>query len=277
MPVAPEAADPYRYVVLTKDYINLKSGQLHVAKAGDKGPRIVLLHESPLSNRIYFDVMEKMGTWAQVLAPDTPGYGQSTPLASTSTLADFASQLIEGISIWSGGEKVFLGGIHTGASLSVEIANQKPDLCAGLLLIGLPTYTEEMRESRIKTYAPSIELKDDGTHVMWAWDRYRKMWPTAPLADIQLATADLIYNLERYNWAYLEAFKYQAEEKIKNVSCPILFAAAEGEFLYQGTKELAERDGGKFFGFPGVDWQGQVSLRNPVELDQVMKNFIFSL
>lgn len=221
--------------------------------------------------------MEKMSTWAQVLAPDTPGYGQSIPLASTATLADFASQLIEGIRIWSAGEKVVVSGVHTGASLSVEIANQAPDLCAGLLLIGLPTYTDEMRESRIKNYAPSIEVKDDGSHVMWAWDRYRKMWPTAPLKDIQLATADLIYNLERYNWAYLEAFKYQAEEKIKNVTCPILFSAAEGEFLYEGTKQLAEQEGGKFLGFPGVDWQGQVSLRNPGELDKAMKDFISSL
>ena len=263
--------------MITKEYINLNSGQLHVAKAGESGPRIVLLHESPLSNRMYFDVMTKMCTWAQVLAPDTPGYGQSTPLTSAATLSDYASELIQGIRAWSNGEKVVVGGIHTGASLSVEIANQAPDLCKGLFLIGLPTYTEEMRASRIKDYAPSIEIKEDGSHVMWAWERYRAMWPTAPLSHIQLATSDLIYNLERYNWAYLQAFKYRAEEKIKTLTCPILMTAAEGEFLFEGTKQLAHIEGHEFFGFPGVDWQGQVSLRNPSDLDQAMKNFIQSI
>ena len=260
-----------------KEYLNLESGQLHFAKAGETGPRIVLLHESPLSNRVYFDVMERMSTWSQVFAPDTPGYGQSTPLSSAATLSDFASKLIEGIRLWSKGEKVIVSGVHTGASLSVEIANQAPELCAGLLLIGLPTYTDEMRALRLSEYAPSVEIKEDGSHVMWAWDRYRKMWPTAPLAHIQLATADLIYNLERYNWAYLEAFKYRSEEKIKNVKCPILMSAAEGEFLYEGTKLLAEIEGHEFLGFPGLDWQGQVSLRNPDDLDKALKDFALSL
>jgi pimeloyl-ACP methyl ester carboxylesterase len=263
--------------MVMKEYLNLESGQLHFAKAGETGPRIVLLHESPLSNRVYFDVMERMSTWSQVFAPDTPGYGQSTPLSSAATLSDFASKLIEGIRLWSKGEKVIVSGVHTGASLSVEIANQAPELCAGLLLIGLPTYTEEMRALRLSEYAPSVEIKEDGSHVMWAWDRYRKMWPTAPLAHIQLATADLIYNLERYNWAYLEAFKYRSEEKIKNVKCPILMSAAEGEFLYEGTKLLAEIEGHEFLGFPGLDWQGQVSLRNPDDLDKALKDFALSL
>lgn len=263
--------------MVIKGYFNLDSGQLHFAKAGDAGPRIVLLHESPLSNRVYFDVMERMSTWSQVFAPDTPGYGQSTPLSSAATLSDFASKLIEGIRHWSKGEKVIVSGVHTGASLSVEIANQAPELCAGLLLIGLPTYTDEMRAARVSGYAPSVEIKEDGSHVMWAWDRYRKMWPTAPLAHIQLATADLIYNLERYNWAYIEAFKYRSEEKIKKIKCPILMSAAEGEFLYEGTKLLAEIEGHNFFGFPGLDWQGQVSLRNPADLDQALKDFSLSL
>jgi len=263
--------------MVIKEYLNLESGQLHFAKAGETGPRIVLLHESPLSNRVYFDVMERMSTWSQVFAPDTPGYGQSTPLSSAATLSDFASKLIEGIRLWSKGEKVIVSGVHTGASLSVEVANQAPELCAGLLLIGLPTYTDEMRALRLSEYAPSVEIKEDGSHVMWAWDRYRKMWPTAPLAHIQLATADLIYNLERYNWAYLEAFKYRSEEKIKNVKCPILMSAAEGEFLYEGTKLLAEIEGHEFLGFPGLDWQGQVSLRNPDDLDKALKDFALSL
>jgi pimeloyl-ACP methyl ester carboxylesterase len=220
---------------------------------------------------MYFDVMTKIGTWGQVLAPDTPGYGQSTPLTSAATLSDYAAELIQGIRAWSNGEKVVVGGIHTGASLSVEIANQAPDLCKGLFLIGLPTYTEEMRASRIKDYAPSIEIKEDGSHVMWAWERYRAMWPTAPLSHIQLATSDLIYNLERYNWAYLQAFKYAVAERIKNVKCALRISAAEKEFLFAGSKKLAEQIKAEFTVFEGLD--GQVPLRAPDKFSAELKKF----
>jgi pimeloyl-ACP methyl ester carboxylesterase len=263
--------------MIKKGYFDFADGQLHYALAGNKGPRIVLLHESPLSHRIYFDVMNRIGSWGQVYAPDTPGYGQSTPISPNSSLEDYASRLIEGIKNWSNSEPVVVGGIHTGASLSVEIANQAPEICSGLFLIGLPTYTDEMRESRIKSYAPGIELSTDGAHAQWAWDRYVNMWPTAPLEHIQLAVADLFYNLERYNWAYLEAFKYRAEKAIEKVKCPVLMSAAEGEFLYEGTKALAQKHGFKFHSFPGVDWQGQVSLRNPLELDKALRDFTKSL
>ena len=264
-------------MMIRKGYFDVPVGQLHYGTAGDGGPRIVLLHESPLSNRIYFDVAKQIALWGQVLLPDTPGYGQSTALTSSAKLSDYAANLIVGIKQWSGEQQVIIGGIHTGASLAVEIANQAPELCGGLFLIGLPTYTDEMRESRIKTYAPSIELQADGSHVIWAWDRYRKMWPTAPLEHIQLAVADLYYNLERYNWAYLQAFGYRAELAIKNVKCPIMMSAAAGEFLHEGTQQLAQQEGLPFHSFPGEDWQGQVSLRNPDELDLALKLFAESL
>lgn len=259
--------------MLRKGYVDFAGGQIHYSTAGDQGPRIVLLHESPLSHRIYNDVSERIALWGRTFAPDTPGYGQSTPIPRGSSLEDFAAALIEGIRAWSSGDKVIVGGIHTGASLSIEIARQAPDLCAGAFVIGLPTYTDEMRESRLKTYAPSIEIKADGSHVTWAWDRYVNMWPTAPLEHIELAVEDLIYNLPRYNQAYLEAFKYRVEDTITAVQCPILMCAAQGEFLHEGTQELAARLGHEFVSFPGQDWQGQVSLRNPVQMDEVIQKF----
>lgn len=258
---------------MRKGYIDTSFGQLHYLTAGSAGPRIVLLHESPLSNRIYAPVAELIARWGQVFAPDTPGYGQSSPIPRGSSLPDFASSLLEGIVKWSEGEKIILAGIHTGASLCVEIAHQAPSLVAGIMPIGLPTYTEEMRESRLKSYAPGVDITRDGAHVAWAWDRYVNMWPTAPLEHIELAVEDLIYNLPRYNQAYLEAFKYRVEDVIGDLKCAVELSAAQGEFLHEGTKELAAKLGHPFVSFPGEDWQGQVSLRNPQEMNQALKDF----
>lgn len=263
--------------MVIKGYYDFSAGQIHFATAGSSGPRIVLLHESPLSNRIYFPVAEKISSWGQLFLPDTPGYGQSTPLTPQADLSEYAAALISAIEQWSQGEQVIIGGIHTGACLSVEIANQAPELCRGLVLIGLPTYTEEMRESRIKNYAPGVDLATDGSHLTWAWKRYKNMWPSAPIEHTQLAVADLIYNIERYNWAYLQAFKYPTEERVGNIKCPIFMSAAKGEFLFERTKKLASEMNLEFHAFSGVDGQGQVSLRDPDELDQALKEFSNSI
>ncbi len=53
--------------MIRKCYIDLDEGQLHYATAGDAGPRIVLLHESPLSHRMYDGVIVKMAQWNQEL------------------------------------------------------------------------------------------------------------------------------------------------------------------------------------------------------------------
>lgn len=259
--------------MLKKGYIDTSSGQLHYATIGDSGPSVVLLHESPLSNRIYYEVAREISTWGKVFLPDTPGYGQSSPLTREADLPAYAAVLIEAINSWRGDDRVIIGGIHTGASLCVEIANQAPEICLGIVPIGLPAYSAETRAARLKDYAPDIELSNDGSHALWAWDRYRKMWPTAPIEHIQLATADLFYNLERYNWAYHQAFKYDAAAKLKTVKCKVLMTAATGEFLFDVTKGLADREGLPFHSFPGQDGQGQVSLKNSVELSQVLKQF----
>jgi pimeloyl-ACP methyl ester carboxylesterase len=222
---------------------------------------------------MFADTMLEVSHWGHAFAPDTPGYGQSTPLSGQVDVPSLARQLIKAIRIWSQDQKVIVCGVHTGASLAVEIAHQAPELCEGVYLVGLPSYSEEVREERLKTYAPGIEIQESGAHLAWAWDRYVKMWPTATLDQVQLATADIIYSLERYNTGYLAAFKYLADEVLATLKCPVTLSAAENEFLYESNKALATQLGIKFHAFPGIDWQGQVPLRNPAELGHELKNF----
>lgn len=253
--------------------MDLDYGQIHFAQAGSSGPKIVLLHESPLSNRMFTDTILEVSKWGHAFAPDTPGYGQSTPLNGEVDVPSLAKQLIKAISVWSLDQKVVVCGVHTGASLAVEIARQAPEICEGIYLVGLPSYSDEVREARLKTYAPGIEIQESGAHLAWAWDRYVKMWPTATLDQVQLATADIIYSLERYNTGYLAAFKYRAEEVLATLQCPVTLSAAENEFLYEGNQGLALQLGIKFHAFPGIDWQGQVPLRNSAELGLELKSF----
>jgi pimeloyl-ACP methyl ester carboxylesterase len=258
-----------------KGYQNFDYGQIHYLTAGDTGPSIVLLHESPLSNRVFEKCIPALSEWAQVFAPDTPGYGNSDALAKSSTLADYAKVIGESIKLWAGDRQVLICGTHTGASLAIELVNQFPNIASGLFLIGVPFYTEAESSDRIANWCPDIEITEEGEHLNWAWRRYQKIWPTAPLLDRNMAVLDMLSVSDKYNWGYLQAFNYAVGDRIKNVNCALRISAAENEFLFAGSKRLAEQINADFTVFAGLD--GQVPLRAPDLFSEELKKFHESL
>jgi pimeloyl-ACP methyl ester carboxylesterase len=256
-------------------YVDLDFGQIHYSAYGQMGPRLALLHESPLSNKVFEKALPILGEWARVFAPDTPGYGNSTPLPRESSLSNLASVLAEAISTWAAGEKVIICGVHTGASLAIEIAAKFPDLCSGLFLIGVPVYSDAQRIDRIANWCPDISIDESGKHLIWAWERYQQIWPTAPVGDRNLAVLEMLRVWERYNWGYLQAFAYRPDIVISSITCPIHIAAAEGEYLYSASEELAKKRNIPFTTFLGID--GQVPLRNPESFSKHLELFSESL
>jgi pimeloyl-ACP methyl ester carboxylesterase len=260
---------------MERGYQKSKNGQVHFITSGTTGPRIVLLHESPLSNRVFENCIPNLSEWSQVFAPDTPGYGNSDPLTKDSALDEYAKVVGQAIKNWAGNQKVLICGTHTGASLAIEVANQFNDLAVGLFLIGVPVYSEEQRADRIANWCPDIKIEESGQHLQWAWERYVKIWPSAPLAARNLAVIEMLRVSNRYNWGYLQAFMYDVEKSIRLVNTPIRIAAAEHEFLFTGSKKLADELSVKFVTFENLD--GQVPLRNPKMFSDALKSFVQSI
>jgi hypothetical protein len=69
---------------------------VHLRYAGS-GPPVVLLHDSPRSSRLHEPLLAALSDRFTVIALDTPGYGNSTPLAGDAPLriADFADALAD--------------------------------------------------------------------------------------------------------------------------------------------------------------------------------------
>ena len=69
--------------------------QVHYRRAG-RGPVVLCLHQSPLSSR---DMLATLARWHPhftCIAPDTPGFGSSTPLGvARAGMEDFADAVIE--------------------------------------------------------------------------------------------------------------------------------------------------------------------------------------
>jgi hypothetical protein len=86
-----------------------------------------------------------------------------------------------------------------------------------------------------------------------------------------MAVIEMLRVWDRYNWGYQQAFKFDAANRIKTLSCPIRIAAAENEFLFNGSKNLASELDKDFTTFLGLD--GQVPLRAPQLFSAELKAF----
>lgn len=260
---------------MRKGYLDSSKGQVHFLESGQTGQKVILLHESPLSNKVFEKALPEIAKWAQVFAPDTPGYGNSDPLSPQSVMSDYAKVLVEVIEKWAAGDRVIICGVHTGASLAIEIANQMPSHCKGLFLIGVPVYSPAERDDRIANWCPDIKVTPAGEHFSWAWKRYQEIWPTAPLLYRNMAAIEMLRVSDRYNWGYQQAFLYDVMKQIKQITCPVTIAAAEGEFLFTGSKNLASELNFPFITFSGLD--GQVPLRDPVLFSTALSDFADSV
>ena len=111
---------------ITRHFASITMGrwgarQVHYRRAGS-GPVVIMFHQSPLSSRDMLAAMERWKTHFTCIAPDSPGFGLSDPLAVASAdMRDFADAAIEFMDAL-GIERAAVYGFHTGAMISAAIA-----------------------------------------------------------------------------------------------------------------------------------------------------------
>ena len=127
-------------------YFQINHHQLHFRCAGT-GPPLILFHASPSSSRMFIPLIEALSAHFFVFAPDTPGYGQSSPLGiakpGMEDYANFFHQVFEK----TGWEKVALYGTATGAQLAIRYALQYPEQISQLYLDNAADFTDEQRKA----------------------------------------------------------------------------------------------------------------------------------
>ncbi|HNP66042.1 MAG TPA: alpha/beta fold hydrolase, partial [Woeseiaceae bacterium] len=147
--------------------------QVHYRRAGS-GPPLVMLHQSPKSSREYEPLMERWAEHFTVIAPDTPGFGQSDPLpVSRITLEELAECVIE-FADAIGLETFPVYGFHTGGGVAIALADAYPRRVPAAVANGLVMPTPEERTDVLGNYFPAFEPKWDGSHLTWMWARMRE-------------------------------------------------------------------------------------------------------
>ena len=171
---------------VVKAYLPMDWGQLHyrTVPADPSLPLLIMLHQSPLSSRNYESVLPWLAGHCRPLALDTPGYGGSSAVPEHWTVADYA-QVVWDVADKLGAQRVFVFGRATGAVFALEAALAQPQRVQGLVLHGMPVYTDAERADRMRSFAPPFVPAADGAHLTGIWKRIHSEYPWI---DPELAT-----------------------------------------------------------------------------------------
>lgn len=154
-------------------YADLNFGQIHYREAGTGLP-VLLLHQSPRTSEEHSELIDRLSSNFRVIAPDNPGNGMSDPLGGpTPTMHDYARALIQFVDVLNL-ETVMIYGFHTGGSIATAAATGFPDRVTFAIANGLSILRGEEKADILEHYAPAFHAHDDGSHLMWLWQRFQK-------------------------------------------------------------------------------------------------------
>jgi len=222
-----------------RQFVDGPYGQVHIRVAGqpsDKNP-LICLHQSPKSGREFTKFMEQAATDRLIVAIDNPGHGESD-IPSTfedATIPNYARSawaVIEAL----GHKKVDLLGNHTGSSVAVEMATQRPKAIEKIVLISSPIYnTAEIAAFR-KMFT-TVPMDEAGTRFKEMWAKSIKFrGPGVSLQDLAVAYAENFRAGEAYEWGHFAAFDYASEftQKLSNLDHRII-VLNPGDLIFDAT------------------------------------------
>jgi pimeloyl-ACP methyl ester carboxylesterase len=208
-------------------YADSLFGQLHYRIARPAKPtRVPLLcfHLSPNSGRLYNILAAEMGKDRIVIAPDTPGFGESDAPVEPPEIADYAAtmgDLMDQLGI----REFDVMGYHTGSRTCVEIAQQRPDQVRRVVLVSAPIYTEEdLAEQRKTMGTPAAdEIATDGAHLQRKWNGHRR-WSdkAAPLIFLHREVTEALRGGATAWWGHRAAFRLQHADNLPKVKQPVM-------------------------------------------------------
>lgn len=242
--------------VVDRAFVRIREGQLHYRTAGSGAARpLWMIHASPSSSLNLVPLARELARTRRVFAPDTPGNGDSPPLAHASPeIADYADAALRTMDAL-GLERVDLYGSHTGAHTAVEIAIARPDRVGRVVLDGIGLFDPATKQRLLAHYAPAVEPDAFGAQLWWAWHFVRdQAWffpyferdpahlrgVAQPSAEVLHAvTLEVLKSVRTYHLAYRAAFRHPDRERLPLVRVPTFVIADEADPLKAGVVEAA--------------------------------------
>jgi pimeloyl-ACP methyl ester carboxylesterase len=250
-------------------FVDVPFGQMHYRHAGS-GPTLVLFHASPGSSKQLEPLIALLAKDFHVLAPDTPGNGDSSALpVPAPSISDYTQAMIEFLDALDL-DMAHVYGTHTGACLASELALLVPSRVDKLIQDGVVIFSPQEREELIANYARPFEPNLNGTHLMDAFMFCRDQFIFFPwyandkehMRDAGLPSpeplhawvVEVLKAATTYHLAYRAAFAYPADQRLPLVKQPVLCVAASDDPLGPATQGIVNQlADGRFVPIPRYD------------------------
>jgi haloalkane dehalogenase len=232
--------------MIAHKFIDVDGRLVHLREAGQGAP-ILLIHQSPKSSAEYAELIAHWATTHHVIAPDTPGFGLSQPLADEqATVDDFARALLR-LMDRLGLEKTAIYGTHSGAVFAMAAAKLAPQRFTALACNGFAVWTPEEVQIFGDAYLPPFHPSAYGEHLQWLWARMREQrfffpWyavddahrmclPEATPAHLHSGAMDMLMAGDAYRTGYRAVVQAKRDLPVADRAVPTLIASYEGDPL----------------------------------------------
>ena len=206
-------------------FVQVPHGRVHVAVCG-AGLPVLLLHQSPRSWDEYREVLPLLGAHVQAIAMDTPGFGDSEPLAGAPCIEGWAEAAFAALDALGIGRAV-LAGHHTGAVIAMEMAASRPERSAALVLSSCSMVDAARRAAHAgKRVIDAVEVRADGGHLAEMWARRAPFYPADRPDLLERYVADALRAGPMAAEGHRVVNAYRMEDRIHRVACPTLVVDA---------------------------------------------------
>ncbi|MFN8532365.1 MAG: alpha/beta hydrolase [Dehalococcoidia bacterium] len=222
---------------MLRDYADTWLGQMHYREQGTGEP-LILLHQTADSGQMFTEVFPCLSERFRVIAPDTPGFGDSDKPSEPPGIEGYARALADFLDSL-GIDRANVLGHHTGASIAVEFAATYPDRVIKLVLSGCPDYDPEVRPQKIATSAQPSPIDEGGEHLARAWARVSggmKSWAT--LEQIHRSALDTLKAGPNFYYSYLAVFTQDVRTRIPKITAPTLLVSGENDIFVERQEQI---------------------------------------
>ncbi len=240
---------------IEKNYIQVNGSQLCYRILGE-GPIIMLLHPSPRSGEMLEPLMHLLATGFTVIAPDTPGYGESgKPVEQLSTMDDY-TYFIEGLRNHFQTDKIALYGSASGAQLAIAYALRYHNYISHLYLDNAAHFDDELRNQILQHYFIDLSPTPDNRHIDNLYDHVKASCLFFPWYDqreenriadqlppdtvLNVIARDYLIAGPNYAHAYRAAFLHERAEKVQALNVPAIIFRWKGSPILKHIDALLE-------------------------------------
>lgn len=211
-----------------RHYVQGRYGQIHLRIAEPPvnalSPPLLLLHQSPLSGRMFDQFLPVMADHRRVIAADTPGYGESDRPIARPDLAGYSDAILDAV-LPLCGPRIDVLGYHTGSVIAADMAARRDEIRRAVM-ISFPLLEQEQRQDLIVSLDEPNSYDEDGSHLTRQWS---SSFGARANGQTLEQIARLVAEKERPGlhgeWALQSAIEADLDTILASIEVPTLVAA----------------------------------------------------